>query len=409
VSAARGGPLAANVGLRAFNGASTLLWGLAQSYVFVRALGVDEFGRLILVGALAAYLVAADLGASRVIYVALRRPHLDGALGEARHEAAFALAAYAALAVVGTAAFAAVVGEADLTLWFLFAALHLPWAMARAVAGATDRWLAFEAVDALRRAGLFAAALALLWGVSFRAFGLLLLLLWAAAFAVVLRRLRGVLAGADLGRGARRFLGQRLPELRDTALYSTAEFVSYTFPFLLIPAVWGAGAPLVLFDTYYKVVRLGVAAFRVGGDGLLPRQTAAWHAGDRAALARATALVLGLGLGAALVLSALLLAAGDAIFAALLGRADLVPREAVWAMAATLVALAAQSTAGSLLSHLGFFAPLARVALAVLAAMALLAAAAPLLAGPGDFLLGYAAIYVCGAAAFVALAWRQLA
>ena len=108
-----------------------------------------------------------------------------------------------------------------------------------------------------------------------------------------------------------------------------------------------------------------------------------------------------------LALCALLLLAGDRLFALLLGQAATVPPAATLILVVLLLANLAQNVASCLLLHTGFFREIARVASFLVFAMAGMTAL--VLLGGLDivgFIGGYAAVYVMGAALYVVYVLR---
>jgi hypothetical protein len=124
-------------------------------------------------------------------------------------------------------------------------------------------------------------------------------------------------------------------------------------------------------------------------------QTRAFAERDVPTLRKASAIPM-------LALCALLLSAGDRLFALLLGHAATVPPTTTPILVVLLLANLAQNIASSLLLHTGFFREIARVARFLVVAMA---------AMPGVVLAmgldvvgligGYAAVYVAGAGLYI--------
>ncbi|MGN6570842.1 MAG: hypothetical protein ACTHLO_05455, partial [Pseudolabrys sp.] len=108
-----------------------------------------------------------------------------------------------------------------------------------------------------------------------------------------------------------------------------------------------------------------------------------------------------------LALCAILLFAGDRLFALLLGHAATVPPMATKLLVVLLIANLAQNVASNLLLHTGFFRDIARIATALAAAMAAMTVAT-IVAGAGivGFIGGYTAVYVGGAALYLVALWR---
>jgi hypothetical protein len=105
------------------------------------------------------------------------------------------------------------------------------------------------------------------------------------------------------------------------------------------------------------------------------------------------------------LLCALLYFGADKLFAFLLGSAVTMPSTAGPLLIVLLAANLVQNVSTSLMIHTGFFRDMSR--LAMLVAAALTAATVLAVLARFDivgFLIAYAGVYVCGAAAFVALA-----
>src|SRR6185503_729544 len=134
-------------------------------------------------------------------------------------------------------------------------------------------------------------------------------------------------------------------------------------------------------------------------DPLVPRQTRAMAGRDVRSLKRATLTAFVLCAVPTLALCAVLVLAGDRLFALLLGHAATVPPTATKLLIVLLVANLAQNVASNLLLHTGYFREIARIATiltAAMAAMTVLTVAAG--AGIVGFIGGYTAVYVAGAA-----------
>ncbi len=401
--------------LRGATALGAILYGFVLTYAFARILEPTVFAAFILVANLGVALWLLDLGSSRVLYVQLRRRHLAGTLaGDAAPglqagavALLFGLLVLAGAALLGLA-FAGHGYGGALALFFAFSALNLPWYVLRNVAGAVDRFIAFEAMEAARRFVHIALILALPFGLPLWLALVLGNLAWVVAFALAIAMLRRA-GGLGFGgvRALRVFIRRNLPNLRRTAGYTGSEFYIYSYPPLLVPLVHGLGPAVIAFDTAYKVFRGANTLFSAACDVLVPWQTRAHAAGDRAALRRATVVAAGLSALPALAICLLLLVAGEWFFAALLGGAATVPREIVLLLVLLVLANWAQTVSNYLLMHTGFFRAAARTALAM-AALLSLPALYEVLRGPAlvGFTAGYAVLYLLGAFAYVVLALR---
>ena len=164
---------------------------------------------------------------------------------------------------------------------------------------------------------------------------------------------------------------------------------------------------MIILDTVFKVFRGATLIYAAGLDPLVSKQTRAFAERDAATLKKATLTAGILCALPTLALCALLLVAGDWLFALLLGKAATVPPAAIYVLVVLLLANLAQNVASNLLLHTGFFHEMARVATFLVAAMAVMTGV--VLAAGFDivgFIGGYAAVYVAGAALYIAYVLR---
>ena len=196
-------------------------------------------------------------------------------------------------------------------------------------------------------------------------------------------------------------------ELLRSGNYAIAELAIYNFPYLVVPVVFGLGAPTIILDTVFKIFRGATLIYAAGLDPMVPRQTRAFADHDAPTLKKATLIATVLCAVPTLALCALLLLAGDRLFALLLGQAATVPPAATLILVVLLLANLAQNVASCLLLHTGFFREIARVASFLVFAMAGMTAL--VLVGGLDivgFIGGYAAVYVMGAVLYVVYVLR---
>jgi O-antigen/teichoic acid export membrane protein len=406
--------------LRAATAGGAVAFGLVQTYVFARVLGAHEFSIYIVIGTFGVSLWLFDLGAAKILFVRQRERHLAGMGDDAvPAQSSAVVMLYAAVVALGTlACFAVMVARpdgsigaaADYALFFTFAALNLVWFPLRNVSNAVDEYIGFETLEAIRRLGHIALMLALLVGLPFAAFLIAANALWSAVFAICIVRLArtGALA-RPRGVWARltAFWRSNRGEILRSGNYAVAELAIYNFPYFVVPAAFGLGAPTIVLDTLFKVFRGATLVYAAGLDPLLPRQTRALAEHDAPALKRATLTAFILCAVPTFVLCAMLLLAGDRLFALLLGRAATMPAAATNLLVVLLIANLAQNVASNLLLHTGFFRIIARIATALVAAMAAMTLTA-IAAGAGilGFIAGYTAVYVAGAALYAAALWR---
>lgn len=409
--------------LRVATALGAVVSGFALTYSFARTLEPSAFALFVWVGNLGTALWLLDLGFAKVLYVRLREAHLAEGLprdADLRLEASAVVAAYAALVLLGGLAVLALAGVAGegrggtLAMFFVFSALNLPWFTLRNIAAAVDRFVAFESMDAARRALHIGLLLALPLGLPLDV-GLAIgnaswAVLLAAAAALAARG--GGLASAGparLARGLAAFIRRGRADLLRSGSFAAFEFWSYNYPPLLVPLVHGMGPAAVAFDAAYKVFRGANLLFSAANDVTVPWQTRAYAAGDRRALLRASLAAAVLSALPALGIGALLLLAGDAFFTLLLGGAAIVPRGLLLALLLLTAANWLQALANSLLVHTGRFRAIARLAMVMALALAV-PGLCDLLWGPDlvGFSAGYAVVYALGACSYAALAWHLL-
>lgn len=402
--------------LRSSTAGAAVAAGLVQTFVFARVLSPERFSIFILIGTFGVSLWLFDLGAAKILFVRQRARHLAQAddVSIARHSSAVVLL-YGLIVTAGTlVCFAVMASRASVTVWsaaeyaafFSFSALNLAWFPLRNISNAVDEFIYFETLEAVRRGGHIAVTLALLVGLPLPAFLLLGNLLWLFVLATCLLRLvrKGALAPRLRGfaTALAEFWRRNRPELLRSGTYAGAELTIYNFPYLVVPMAFGLGAPTIILDTVFKVFRGTTLIYAAGLDPLVPQQTRAFAAHDAATLKKATLTAAFLVALPTLALCALLLAAGDRLFALLLGHAATVPREAIVILVVLLLANMAQNVASNLLLHTGFFREIARVASFLVVAMG--AMTAIVLAAGLDitgFLGAYALVYVAGAALYI--------
>jgi O-antigen/teichoic acid export membrane protein len=405
--------------LRAVTAGGAVAFGLVQTFVFARVFGAKEFSVYILIGTFGVSLWLFDLGAAKILFVRQRERHLNGSRDGAvpaqssavimLYAAIIAMAALVCLAVMATRPGAGLGGAAGYALFFIFAALNLVWFPLRNVSNAVDEYICFETLEALRRIGHIGLMLALLAGLPFMAFLLLANALWMLVFAICIVRLvrAGALTRPQGIRTLTAFWRDNRGQILRSGNYAVAELAIYNFPYFVVPAAFGLGAPTIVLDTVFKVFRGATLIYAAGLDPLVPKQTRALVERDVVTLRRATWTAFVLCAIPTSALCAVLLVAGDRLFALLLGHAASVPPMATKLLVVLLLANLVQNVASSLLLHTGFFHEIARVAtflVIAMAAMTLVAIAAG--AGIVGFIGGYAAVYVAGAALYVICLWR---
>ena len=403
--------------LRAFTAAAAVVNGLVQTFVFARVLTPREFSIYILIGTVGVSLWLFDLGASKILFVHQRARHLGQRADDAvPAQSSAVILLYNLIVLAGTLLCFAVMAlrpavtswqAAQFALFFSFSALNLAWFPLRNVSNAVDEFIMFEALEAIRRIGHISLMLAMLVGLPLTAFLLLGNLLWFCIFAACVVRLvhKGALARwvCGLWSDLKPFWRDNRAKILRSGNYSVCEIVIYNFPYLVVPIAFGLAGPTIILDTVFKVFRGATLIYAAGLDPLVPRQTRAFAENDISTLKKATWTAAILCAIPTFVLCALLLFAGDRLFALLLGHAATMPRAATLILIVLLLANLAQNVASNLLLHTGFFHEIARIATVVVVAMAVMTAIV-IAAGCTivGFIGGYAAVYVVGAALYIA-------
>lgn len=408
--------------LRSTTAGSGLLAGLIQTFVFARILDPERFSVFILVGTLGVTLWLLDFGMAKIVFVRLRGWCLGDAAADAaitRHTGAIALLYFLLALACSVVCFAgaylyfrnSAVESLELALFFFFTAVTLVWFVLRNVSVAVDDFLHFESMEVVRRVAHIGAMLLTLVGLPLLAFLVVANLVWAALIASMVLRLsrRGAVVPDWRGFVAnlREFFRDNRREVLQTGTYAANEFYIYTFPYLVVPAAFGLGAPTIILDTTFKVFRGATVLYSAGCDIAVPRQTRAFNEGDRRSLGLATLMAAGLCSLPCLVLVLLLAFFSNEFFSVLLGPAAVMPQAVSQLLIVLLVANLVQTVSNFLLVHTGFFRMIARVSVLVSIGMTI-ATAVALAAGVDltGFLKAYTAIYVASALCYLTLALR---
>jgi O-antigen/teichoic acid export membrane protein len=399
--------------LRGVSTAGLMAAALIQIYVFARVMDAEQFSIFILVGTVGYSLWLCDLGAVKFLFVSLRAAHLSGRRdAELAKQALAVVLLYVAVALAGALlcflAFASLPSITALdagkyALFFLFTALNLAWYALRNVSIAIDDYVRFESIEAGRRFASIGVMLAMLGGLSIGAFLIAVNLLWALCFWLAIARLRykRILLADFSGTPSHlyRFYRGNRRELLRSGVSATGEFYVEHLPYLIVPLMFGLGAPTVILDTTFKFVRGANLYYHAICELVVPRQTSALAERDAPTLVRATLLALLLATIPTLIVSAGLIVAAETFFRLLLGPVATMPAEVSWAIIALLFATQAQVMAHSLLIHAGYFKEAAHV----MSFTALAATVLPMLAFLGggtivEYLGLYAAAFASGAA-----------
>lgn len=407
--------------LRSSTSAAAVVSGLVQTFVFARVLSPQQFSIFILIAAIGSTFWLIDFGAGKILFVRQRERHLaqhDGREVPAQSTAIIVL--YFLLVATGALlCFLVMASRPTVTAWqavefalfFSFAALNLVWFPLRNVSLAIDDYIFFEALEAIRRVGHIALISAMLIGLPLPVFLVLANLLWAVlliASAGNLVRQRALVSRlAGWWRELMRFYRGNRAELVRSGTYAAGEQFVYSFPYFVVPVLFGLGAPTIILDTTFKIFRGATFIYAAGLDPLVPRQTRAFAEGDAPTLIRATLTATVLCAVPTVILCALLIFVGDRIFMFLLGHAATVPPQVSFILVVLLIANMAQNIASCLLLHTGFFKPIARIATFLVISMCAMTAIAALAkVDIVGFIAAYTATYLCGSALYVLFALR---
>jgi hypothetical protein len=407
--------------LRAGTAGAALVTGLLQTYVFAHILSPQRFSIFILVAAIGYSLWLIDFGIVKILFVRLRARFLSGSRdgAVAGHTTAVVLF-YFILVVSGAIAcfiFMATQTQTSLRdatefgLFFLLIALNLVWFALRNISIAVDEYVLFEVLETVRRAGYFIGLAAVLFGLPLVVMLIALNGVWALVLTICVRRMieRGALLPRVGGFFAhlRSFVRANRGELVRSGTYAASEIYTCNYPYLIVPLLFGLGAPPIILDTTFKVFRGGSVIFGAVCDILVPRQTSALAERDRPTLVRATLLAVALCSAPAAIVSLVLLVSADKLFAILLGNAATMPAAATPILVALIFTDLTKMVTHSVLVHSGYFREVARIGLGVVVAMTGVGAFAIIAhLDIVHFLEAYAAVYACGAAAAVVLMIR---
>ena len=407
--------------LRATTAGAAFVTGLLQTFVFAHVLSPHRFSIFILVAAFGYSLWLIDFGIVKILFVRLRAKFLSGDQSDtvAGHATAVVLF-YFALVVTGSLACfifmatqteATVREAAEFGMFFLFVALNLVWFALRNIAIAVDEYVLFEVLETLRRAGYFIGLGAMLIGLPLIVMLIVLNVLWAGVITVCVRRMiaHGAMVLRVSGTVERLFAFYRANRaaLVRSGTYAGSEIFVGNYPYIIVPMLFGLGAPPIILDTTFKVFRGGAMVFGAVCDILVPRQTSALAERDGPMLVRATLVAAALCSIPAILACGLLILDADRLFALLLGNAATIPPAVTPILVVLIIANLTQMVTNSVLVHNGYFKEVARIGICVVVAMTGVAAFAVI--GHLDivqFLEAYAAVYACGAVAAVVLMIR---
>lgn len=407
--------------LRTGTAGAALVTGLLQTYVFAHVLSPHRFSIFILVAAFGYSLWLIDFGIVKILFVRLRARFLAGDRNDAiaRHASAVVLFYFGLVTTGALLCFAVMAAHtasslreaAEFGLFFWFVALNLVWFALRNVSIAVDEYVLFEVLETVRRGGYFVGLALVLLGLPLIAMLIALNALWAIVIATCVRRmiLRGALR-AQIGGFAgdlREFFIANRQQLIRSGAYAASEIYVANYPYLIVPMLFGLGAPPIILDTTFKVFRGGATIFGAVCDILVPRQTSALAERDGPTLVRATLTAAALCSVPAAIACVILIFGADKLFAFLLGNAATMPPATTPILIVLLIANLTQMVTHSVLVHNGYFRDVARIGMGVVAAMTGVGAFALLThLDIVQFLEAYVAVYACGAIAAVVLMVR---
>ena len=407
--------------LRATTAGGGLVGGLVQTFVFARILDPERFSVFILVGTLGIALWLSDIGLVKIIFVRMRAWLLGGKEAGARvvwHATAIVIL-YFLLGIVSTIAcfFGALIlgagayGGLELALFFLFTAITLVWFALRNISLAVDDFIFFEIMEVTRRTLHVGFMLATLVGLSLMAFLVIANLIWVGLFAVMIARLarNGALQSTVAGFPGhlRSFFRDNRKEVVSGGTYAVNEFYLYNFAYAIVPMAYGLGAPTIILDTLFKVMRGATVLYSAACDVALPRQTRAHSEGDRRSLTLATWMAAGLSSLPGIVICIALAFFSEPMFRLLLGDSAVMPQAISNLMIILLVANLVQTVSNFLLIHTGYFRVIARLSVLVSLAATLVAGIAVAFGADLEgFVRAFTAVYVASALCYLALALR---
>lgn len=363
--------------LRAWTAGGGLIAGLVQTFVFSHVLRPDQFSVYILIGTLGISFWVFDLGISKILFVRLRAKHL------ARQDTtAFALQAnaivvsYTLLILIGTAlcfvvariALSASTSTAlDFSMFFLFSALNLVWFVQRNLSIAVNEFIYFETLEAFRRCAYIGMLLAMLIGMPVPLFMIAVNLLWIALFTLAITRLvrRHALVPKLRGnvRQLKRFFRHNYRSALRTGIHGASELYLHNILYILVPIVFGLGAPTIILDTTIKIFYGTLVLCAAMCDVLVPRQTVAFAEHDAPALTRATLVAIGLSALPATMICAVLWYDSNRLFALLLGSSATVPAAVTPILMMLLAVAVVRMVCNFLLQYTGFFREISQLSI----------------------------------------------
>lgn len=411
----------ANVGL-------VLIWGFAVTFVFVRVLPIGEFQAFLLLVAFGNFTISAEFGLTSIIYARLRRHWLGGEDaaqdGGFRLEEMGVLFLFLGLLVVGATAILMIALAGGwlstgmpllFLLFFLSACLNLPALLAKRALAAVDGNFLWEGLDCARRVVTIGLLLAMLAGLDPRLSVALQLIVSIAVIGYAIGHVH-----RRLGMTRRHWIAFRvggghvrahyLRDIGASAAFTVSDIIAYNAPYFTIALATSDARPMLIFDFFFKMSRALSMLVRATVEAALPRITRAFHAGDTARLRQLLGRALMAALLFAVALSALLLVAGDRLFAILFDGRAVIDRADILLIILALAALTLLSVSVYVQAALGRFGELLARSLPFLAG-SLASAPLALLLWPDRFDLAFLALYavtLAGVAMLHLLSLRRL-
>ena len=274
--------------LRASTAAAAAAMGLVQTLVFARVLSPDRFSIFIVVGAVGYSLWLCDLGLAKILFVQLRAAHLAGRSDEqtARQASAvilfYILLAFAGsficfLVMLARPAFG-ITDAADLGLFFLYVSLNLAWFSLRSISISIDEFVFYEKLELVRRVGNMATILAMLGGLPFDVFLIGSNALWAVLLGSAIARLitRRALTPRVHGfpRELVRFFQSNKRSIQRSGTSALGDLFTYTFPYYVVPTVFGLGAPVIILEATFRIFRGASVIYAAACDLAVPDKLA---------------------------------------------------------------------------------------------------------------------------------------
>ena len=199
-----------------------------------------------------------------------------------------------------------------------------------------------------------------------------------------------------------RFFQLNKRSIQRSGTSALGDLFTYTFPYYVVPTVFGLGAPVIILEATFRIFRGASVIYAAACDLAVPGQTRALAASDAPRLVRTTLVAAGLCCLPAAFACGLLVFAAQPLFAFLLRSAATVPTAVTPILIVLLLANLVWMVMQSLMQHTGFFREISRISASVAGGM--VAATLVCIVLKFDivgFLGAYAAVYTGGAIYYV--------